>query len=243
MTYGFYTDVGRVRENNEDFILVDHLSGVFIVADGMGGYKGGEMASREAALYLLTYVKRAVLGLTTLKSKRQALSEGLEQVNRHIYQLANKNEELKGMGTTAVVAVVESGHILIGHVGDSRAYSISSDGVKQLTKDHSLVQELLDHGSITEQEAMDHPRKHVITQALGSEFAITPEILHIKAKKDFILMLCTDGLSSLLEDHDMQQIVLSTDSLQEAAETLVMTANKKGGFDNCSVILVNCCTE
>lgn len=242
MDYGFCTDVGRVREHNEDFILVDHLAGVFIVADGMGGYKGGEIASREASLFLLGYIKSVVLRLESLNERREALSEGFSRVNAHIAGIAHQRPELQGMGTTGVLAILDQTHedVIIAHVGDSRAYYLTQNDERQLTKDHSLIQELIDIGSITKEEAEFHPKRHVITQAIGSETPLSPEIMIYKIQHPGILLLCTDGLSNLIEPYEMKKIAFEANSLQEASETMVQLANSRGGTDNCSVVLVGC---
>lgn len=242
MDYGFCTDVGRVREHNEDFILVDHLAGIFIVADGMGGYKGGEIASREASLFLLGYIKTAVLKLESLNERREALMEGFSLVNSHIAGIAQKQPELQGMGTTGVLAVLDQDYsdVIIAHVGDSRAYYLTESDARQLTKDHSLIQELIDIGSITREEAEVHPKRHVITQAIGSETPLSPEIMIYKIQHPGVLLLCTDGLSNLVEPNEMKAITFEAQTLQSASESLVQLANSRGGTDNCSVVLVGC---
>lgn len=238
MTYGLCTDVGLVRENNEDFILVDDQAGVYIVADGMGGYKGGEIASREAALFMLSYIKRSVLASDVPKQQRQGLVGCFHETNRHIAQLAKRDSRLNNMGTTAVIAIRGENHFWVGHVGDSRAYLVTETDVRQLTKDHTFVQELIDHGTITEEEAEHHPKRHVVTQALGSEYPVSPEVLLLKIKRSGVLLLCSDGLSGLVPPAVMRRIVFDQPDLQRAAEQLVAEANTRGGQDNISVVLV-----
>lgn len=238
MSYGLCTDVGMVRENNEDFILIDDASGIYIVADGMGGYKGGEIASREASLFMLSYIKRAVLASDVPKQQRQGLIGCFHETNRHIAQLAKRDVRINNMGTTAVVAIRGQGHFWIGHVGDSRAYLVHEGEVRQLTKDHTFVQELIDHGTITEEEAEHHPKRHVVTQALGSDYPVSPEVLLHRIKKSGVLLLCSDGLSGLVPPAIMRRIIWEQEDLQVAAEQLVAEANARGGQDNISVVLV-----
>ncbi len=238
MAYGLCTDVGRLRENNEDFILVDDDAGVYILADGMGGYKGGEIASREASLFMLSYVKRSVLVNATPKLQRQGLIGCFHEANRHISELAKRDSRLNNMGTTAVVAIRGDHHYWVGHVGDSRAYFVTETDVRQLTKDHTFVQELIDHGTITEEEAERHPKRHVITQALGSDYPVSPEVLLLRIKREGVLLLCSDGLSGLVPPGAIRRIIFEHHDLQQAAEHLVAEANLRGGQDNISVILV-----
>lgn len=238
MAYGLCTDIGKVRENNEDFILVDDGAGIYIVADGMGGYKGGEIASREAALFMLAYIKRAVLGNDQTKVQRQGLINCFHEANRHITALSKKDARLVNMGTTAVVAIKVSNYCWVGHVGDSRAYLISELDVRQLTKDHTFVQELIDHGTITEEEAEHHPKRHVITQALGSDYPVSPEVLLLRVKRPSVLLLCSDGLSGMLSPSEMRKLVFEAEDLQQAATALVAEANRRGGQDNISVVLL-----
>ena len=238
MAYGLCTDVGQLRENNEDFVLVDDVSGVYIVADGMGGYKGGEIASREASLFMLSAIKETVLTYDLPKQQRQGLIGCFHEANRHISLIAKGDARLQNMGTTAVIAIRGANHYWIGHVGDSRAYYITETEVRQLTKDHTFVQELIDHGTITAEEAENHPKRHVITQALGSEYPVSPEVLMLRIKKPGVLLLCSDGLSGLVPPSVIRKIIFEYSDFQLAAEQLVAEANHRGGQDNISVVLV-----
>ncbi|MCK8058056.1 MULTISPECIES: Stp1/IreP family PP2C-type Ser/Thr phosphatase [unclassified Fusibacter] len=238
MDIGIYSDVGLVREVNEDFVLVDEASGLYIVCDGMGGYLGGEVASKEAALFLLNTLKRHDFKSLSEREVETIILDTFDAANKHVYEMSLTDHELTGMGTTAVVALMDYKRVWICHVGDSGAYVITGRQLKKLTKDHSLVQELLDAGTISQAQALTHPKRNVITQALGSELPVKPQLISYELYGDDILLLCTDGLTNMVSREDILSVVLTAKSNGSAAKKLVELANEHGGKDNTSIILI-----
>jgi protein phosphatase len=168
----------------------------------------------------------------------EVIKAAFEGANKHVYEMSTSDPELNGMGTTAVVALLHQSHVWICHVGDSRAYVVNKDQLIRITKDHSLVQELLDAGSITEEESMVHPKRNVITQALGAEFPVKPDLTKYQITEHDIILLCTDGLTNMVSREEILAIVTTSSDFNIAAKRLVDVANQKGGKDNVSVILV-----
>jgi serine/threonine protein phosphatase PrpC len=233
------TDVGVERDRNEDEVLCSELDAgdfsghLLVVADGMGGHAGGEMASRIAAKEFEGSVRTE---LQDGKSVREAFEPSFEKANEKVREASEENPEYSGMGTTLVAAVVsEDGEVTVGNVGDSRAY-IADDSIEQITEDQSLVQELLEEGVISEEEAEDHPQKNVISQAIGTDEEVEPDF-YDEDLEGRSLLLCSDGLSDEVSDKEILDVISSSDSIEDAADRLIDEAKSNGGKDNISVAL------
>jgi len=245
-TIGMITDVGQVRTIDEDSILAADLSfGInsenekfllLAVADGMGGHAKGEEASKIA---LNTLTKSVVPELFGEKSFTELLENGIKNANQEILDYTSKNPESSGMGTTAVCALVKGNDVHLANVGDSRAYVISNDEIRRVTKDHSYVQALIDEGKITEEEAREHPQKNVITKAVGIMESVEPDTMKLTLDNDESLLLCCDGVIAHLPDEDIHKIICDADDPQNACQQIVDLANERGGTDNISLIILS----
>lgn len=223
------TDPGRRRRHNEDAFVCEPP--LFAIADGMGGAQAGELASRLAA---------AAVGQADADGRtgRELVVGLIEDANRSVYERAAGDESVSGMGTTMTVAVVEDDHVWIGHVGDSRAYLLRDGALEQLTEDHSLVAELVRSGRLTPDEAGTHPHRSVITRALGTDAEVAVDVLALPAQPGDVFVLCSDGLSSMVADDAIRDVLEQhADDLGEAARVLVDAANAAGGEDNITVVL------
>ncbi len=243
MDFEFFsqTDTGRVRTNNEDAIAVDESCGVAVLADGMGGYAAGEVASGMACDFIRSELGRwlheASAGASDGDVKR-AMDICVDNANRAIFGAANSNPTYAGMGTTLVLAVFRSGRLLLGHIGDSRAYRLRDGQLQQITKDHSLLQEQIDAGILTPEQAQYAANKNLVTRALGVEDLVLLEThLHDIQSGDIYLM-CSDGLSDMLRDQQIADIMTAHASLPDMGAALVAGANDAGGRDNIAVVLV-----
>jgi protein phosphatase len=223
------TDPGRVRRRNEDAFVVDPP--LFAVADGMGGAQAGEVASRLAAAAFREYREADELAP---EERVQAI---IKEANPRIYDRARTDSEVSGMGTTVTAALLTDGRVVIGHVGDSRAYRIRSGRLEQLTDDHSLVADLMRSGRLTAEEAEGHPQRSVITRALGTDPDVDVDTLVVEVEAGDLFLLCSDGLSTMVSDSDVLQTVERAATLDEAARDLVRAANTGGGEDNVTVVL------
>jgi len=243
MSFEFYslTDPGRARDNNEDSVAVDEQAALAVLADGMGGYNAGEIASGMATAFIKSELGRWLTEASASASDtdvRRAMDICVENANRAIYNAANSNPQYAGMGTTLVVAVVREGRLLVGHIGDSRAYRLRGGKLSQITKDHSLLQEQIDAGLITPEQAAYSSNKNLVTRAVGVEDTVLLEThLHDLQPGDLILM-CSDGLSDMIDDAEIAAVLQSTNDLPGAGAALVAAANAAGGRDNIAVILV-----
>lgn len=228
LSYATITDTGRVRPANEDSLFA--LPPLFMVADGMGGAHGGEVASARAA---------EVFSLADLGGDEgsEKLAELVREANRQIYELAVSDANLHGMGTTVTAALVRGDAVHLAHVGDSRAYRWRLGILKQLTEDHSLVGEMLRRGSISEEEAEVHPQRSIITRALGIEPGVEVDTDAVDWQPGDVFLLCSDGLSSMLNDEELAAVLARGESLEQTARALVEAANARGGRDNITVIL------
>lgn len=240
------TDRGRVRTSNQDAFVILNECGTWIVADGMGGRAGGDIASRitvnEIAGELSQRLGTRLSESTEISSRNDLLHEVIHRSNQAVREEASRRPELFGMGTTLVVLMIlphPQPTALIAHVGDSRAYCLRSGVLTQITRDHSFVEESLRDGLLTQAEAVDHPMRHVLTRAVGAEVEAEPEItIHGLATQD-ILLLCTDGLTKMLPDRIIRDIVSQpAASLHQMCQALVDEANARGGEDNTTVVLV-----
>ena len=226
------TDVGLVRKENQDSILMMPQRGVFAVADGMGGHAGGKLASAIAVEVLTSRIA------SEPNLDRRTIDSALEEANHKILERA-RQDQMQGMGTTLTLAYYSEGSWQVVHIGDSRAYAITTEGAHALTQDHSLVGELLAQGSITRDEAQNHPHRNILTRALGSEDNALPEWNQVKAEKLSYLLLCTDGLYNMLTDEEIKTIAMPEDqTLHEKAAAMIELAKHRGGFDNITAILI-----
>jgi protein phosphatase len=223
------TDTGRQRRGNEDDMLA--RAPVFVVADGMGGARAGEVAARIA-----TDAFRQ--GLPEAGSPEERLAARAREANARIYELSISEHERAGMGTTLTAAYLDDGQLAIAHVGDSRAYLLRDGSLVRLTKDHSLVQALVDTEQLTEEQAAEHPQRSIITRALGPEPTVEIDTQTYPVKDGDILLLCSDGLTSMVSEERVTEIVAGADTLAAAAQELIDEANEAGGRDNITVILV-----
>jgi protein phosphatase len=234
------TDTGRARNNNEDSVDVDETSALVVLADGMGGYNAGEVASGMATSFIKAELGRWLAEASDSASDndvRRAMDICVDNANRAIFNAANTNPQYAGMGTTLVVGVFRDARLLLGHVGDSRAYRLRAGRLTQITHDHSLLQEQIDSGLITPEQAAYSANKNLVTRAVGVEDTVLLEThLHDVLPGDTYL-LCSDGLSDMLDDESIAQLLQANDSLPQAASSLVDAANDAGGKDNISVVL------
>jgi len=235
------TDTGRIRENNEDSVTYDESSGVAVLADGMGGYNAGEVASGIATASIKQELSRWLHGAgpeNRPDDVRRAMEACIDNANLSIYNSANTIAQYAGMGTTLVVGAFCPAYVQVAHVGDSRCYRLRQGNLEQITRDHSLLQEQLDAGLITQEQAMYSNIKNLVTRALGVEDVVFPEISQFDVAPGDIYLMCSDGLSDMVCDADISQIVAMEAGLQRKAELLVEAANENGGRDNISVLLV-----
>jgi PPM family protein phosphatase len=235
------TDTGRARNNNEDSIAVQEAAGLVVLADGMGGYNAGEVASGMATSFIKTELGRwlqEASGNASDTDVRRAMDICVDNANRAIFNAANSNPQYAGMGTTLVVGAFRDGRLLMGHVGDSRGYRFRGGRLVQITHDHSLLQEQIDSGLITPEQAAFSTNKNLVTRAVGVEDTVLLEThLHDIMPGD-IYLLCSDGLSDMLDDDGIAQVLQAHDSLEEAGAGLIDAANDAGGKDNIAVVLV-----
>ncbi len=230
------TDVGRKREVNQDYVFVTDMPvgpfpNLLVVADGMGGHKAGDFASKYTVKVL-----REELGKTELKKPEEILLEIVRIANHRLIQEAQTDVKLDGMGTTLVVATVIGNTLHFANVGDSRLYLIN-DKIRQLSKDHSLVEEMVRLGGIRAEEAKNHPDKNIITRAMGVKEDVEADIYEYRLNKGDLLLMCTDGLSNMVEDEDMFDIVKGSRDIVEAVLKLIEKANSNGGRDNIGVVM------
>lgn len=235
--YGM-TDIGKKRVVNQDNIYVStkpvgNLPNLFVVADGMGGHKAGDYASR--------YATDAVVESISANSEtdiKKIITKAVEDANSLVFKKSAENEDFRGMGTTLVIAAISGDELTVANIGDSRLYLIEGSSIKQLTQDHSLVAEMVRMGQIDEQEARRRPDKNIITRAIGISEVIHADFFKSKVKSKEYVLLCSDGLSNMLEDSEMLSAVTSSDPLEKKTSMLIDLANQKGGKDNISVIII-----
>ncbi|HEY9722202.1 MAG TPA: Stp1/IreP family PP2C-type Ser/Thr phosphatase [Oscillatoriaceae cyanobacterium] len=234
---GSLTDIGKVREINQDSYSADAERGFFIVADGMGGHAAGEKASQTA---VQTIKERLDNGAVAASNGQllDLLQTSIQDANREIINASMENASMRGMGTTATVIVLKANQMYVGHVGDSRAYLIRNRRIDQITEDHSIVAQLVRARAITPQEAARHPYRNVITRCLGMQVDVEADTQQRELKPGDRLLICSDGLSGLVSDDEMLQYVLSSDEPQKTCHDLVNLALERGGSDNITVVLI-----
>jgi PPM family protein phosphatase len=245
-----HTDTGQLRTRNEDAIASDASIGLAVLADGMGGYNAGDVASQMA---VLTITAELMAGFNqTHQSGKQVdsqlasnlMSHAVNTANKAIYQVSTEQSQCAGMGTTLVLSLFVDNQAVIGHIGDSRAYVMRNDQLTQLTNDHSLLQEQIDSGLLTLQQAKVATYKNFVTKALGVDTVTDLEINIHRVEVGDLYLLCSDGLTDMVEQHDIETTLIEQqDDLESAANTLIRKANQQGGKDNISVILISIVEE
>lgn len=235
------SDVGKVRDINQDayFYMEDEILPIFIVADGMGGHKAGEVASNTAISKIVNYYNANKEKIINEEMQiPQFINESVSIANDELIKESESDEELKGMGTTITMCLVLNQEAYIGHVGDSRAYLLRDGELKQITQDHSLVGELLRTGSITKEEARNHPKKNIIMRALGTKKDIKTDVFTKSLKNGDKIVLCTDGLTNMVTDEEILDVIKNEEDTTSSCSTLVNISNKYGGIDNTTIMLI-----
>jgi protein phosphatase len=246
------TDPGMVRSHNEDSIAADAANGLLVLADGMGGYNAGEVASGMATTVIITEMQQILTSATPYQIDprtnqeiaKRLVREQVLKANTSIYQAAQSQPQYAGMGTTLVVALFYDNRVLVAHLGDSRLYLFRQDKLRQVTRDHSLLQEQIDSGLITPEQAKHAQHKNLVTRALGIDPSVEPEIHEYPTRPGDLYLLCSDGLCDMVDDEDIAMTLQALGgNLNMAAQHLVQMANDNGGRDNVSVILVRVLRE
>lgn len=242
MIYQFcsQTDPGLARENNEDAVTYDPPTSLTVLADGMGGYNAGEVASGMATAFIKSELSRwlSQVGKTAnAREVRRAMEICVDNANRSIFNSANSNPQYAGMGTTLVVGVCHEARLMLGHIGDSRCYRLRGEELTQITKDHSLLQEQMDAGLITPEQAATSLNKNLVTRALGVEDSVLLEVNEHRVDAGDLYLMCSDGLSDMVDDAGIAAILQTADTLEHKSAALVAAANAAGGRDNISVLL------
>ena len=232
------TDIGRKRKVNQDFVysserFVGPLPNLFLVADGMGGHNAGDYASKCTVETLI----REVRGCFE-KNPVRILGKAIRIANDQIRRKAREDESLLGMGTTVVAAVIDGRELYVANVGDSRLYIVNSGEIRQITKDHSWVEEMVRRGGIGKAEARNHPDKNIITRAVGAEETVRIDFFQVLLQEGDVILMCTDGLTNMLEDEEIRMTLDGARGIVEKAQGLVRAANERGGRDNISVVLI-----
>ncbi|MDE5977206.1 MAG: Stp1/IreP family PP2C-type Ser/Thr phosphatase [Turicibacter sp.] len=234
----YKTDVGKVRPHNEDAVKAyrnEHCS-ILVVADGMGGHEAGEVASAMVVNTVEQYFNED-LSFNHPEALRKWLKQILQQVNQEILNFIEQQGISHGMGTTAILAVITNSFISFAHIGDSRAYLLSNHQLRQVTKDHTFVRKLVEEGKLSEKEAKTHPHRHIIMNALGVNKDLKFDYLVLERYQLDAVLLCTDGLTSMVDDQEILTILSESKTTEEKVDLLIEVANRKGGKDNISVAL------
>ena len=231
------TDIGRKRKINQDNVYtcevpLGNLPNLFVVCDGMGGHKAGDFASA----YAVKAIEREIM-ICEETEPVKIMREAIEVANTEIFEKAANEEQLRGMGTTAVVSTIVDDTLIVANVGDSRLYIINDD-IEQITKDHSLVEEMVRIGELDRSEAREHPDKNIITRALGVTENVEVDFFEVPLKKGDIILMCSDGLTNMVEDEDIRRVVKAQRDVVQIVEELIKVANHNGGSDNIGVVIV-----
>ena len=232
------TDIGQVRKKNQDYYYISDDGCVNILADGMGGYAGGEVASKLATLTAKQYIEDH-FDKNKEYEKQEILSlirQAMEYANAEVHKKAQEDKELELMGTTLEVCLIYKDKMFIGHVGDSRVYRLRQGIIRKLTKDDSYVQKLVEDGTITKEEAKNHPKKNMLVKALGCETKLEVNVFYKKFLPDDIVLICSDGLTNMVSEEQIYNII--NNDINQATEKLVEEANKNGGLDNITLIII-----
>ncbi len=233
------TNIGIRRKLNQDFVYtseqpVGNLPNLFIVADGMGGHNAGDYASKVT---VETMVEK--IGASSETESTRILEEAIRTANELIRRRASESADLEGMGTTVVAATLDGDRLCVANVGDSRLYVANHKEIRQITKDHSWVEEMVRRGGLGREEARNHPDKNIITRAVGADDEIKVDFFSVQLKEGDLILMCTDGLTNMLEDEEIRMVLDGARDMVEKAEELVAAANERGGRDNISVILID----
>jgi PPM family protein phosphatase len=239
------TDVGLLRDHNEDAVASDLSIGLLVLADGMGGYKAGEVASEIAVLMIASELNEFMLDQSSLGEltsdlllESHMLMQAVAKTNAAIYKISQNESQCAGMGTTLVAGVFADDKLVVGHIGDSRMYRLRGEALTQLTVDHSLVQEQIDAGLMTEEQAQQSNNKNLVTRALGIDAEVELELQEFDVEVSDLYLMCSDGLSDLVSDAEITEILLEANgNITHAAHKLIQSANEHGGTDNISVVL------
>ena len=241
MEYFGLTDKGRVRPTNQDIYQIEareeNQTALLVVCDGMGGANAGNVASRFAAQVFTESIKAELTRPLDAKERQELMTHALEEANQTVFSLAGRQPEFRGMGTTLVAALVQGGEATIHNVGDSRADLFDGENLRQLTEDHSYVEEMRRQGRITAEVARTHPQKNLITRAVGVEPAVEGDLFEVALRKNEVLLLCSDGLSGMAEDQQIAAAIKNAKTLALAGDALLNLALEGGGRDNITVAL------
>lgn len=235
------SDIGKAREMNQDSFYVsseeDEVK-LFILADGMGGYKGGEIASSIVVNCTKNYI---INNISKIKKEKEEflnlINSAVEYANLIVHEKSKEDIELHDMGTTLDICLIYNNRVFIGHVGDSRVYRIRKNIIRKLTTDHSYVEKLVKEGTITKEEAYNHPKKNMLMKALGCNTLVEPDVMCKGFLKDDILLMCSDGLTNMIKDNEIYKILL--ENPEDPATALIKKANENGGYDNITTIIVD----
>lgn len=232
---GMLSDIGNVRKINQDYIgkYEDDYKKLYVVADGMGGHNAGEIASKIAVEKLIKYIKKD----NEEETPSKLLVNAIKYANEEVFHLASKNKNYVGMGTTITACLIVNHEMIVGNVGDSRCYITNSKGMFKVTKDHSLVQQLVDTGAISKEEALYNPNRNVITRAIGTRFSVKVDVFSVKLDNVEKVLLCTDGLTKEIDDDELFDILKSNNDNQVICHNLIDKCKLKGANDNISVIV------
>ena len=231
------TDIGEKRKLNQDYVFTSEipvgcLPNLFLVADGMGGHNAGDFASKYTIETIVDEIGRA-----KEDSPVSVLEKAIQSANRHIRMKSTENEEMSGMGTTVVAATVLDDALYVANVGDSRLY-IVNDEIRQITRDHSLVEEMVRMGGLPREQARSHPDKNIITRAVGAQDSVEVDFFQVKLEKGDMVLMCSDGLTNMIEDEELKDISISDRTLDEKVRYMIDKANYYGGYDNIATVLI-----
>lgn len=234
------TDLGKARDMNEDFYYIpsneDELK-LYILADGMGGYNGGEIASRLATASVKSYIESNFWQISHDKENiLKLIASAIEYANMVVFEKAKESTELENMGTTLEVCLIYNNKAFIGHIGDSRVYRIRQEFIRKLTTDHSYVEQLVKDGTITKEEAQNHPKKNMLMKALGCTAYVEPDLMVKGFLKGDILLICSDGLTNMVKEQEIYECV--KENIETSCDNLVKRANEMGGYDNITVLTI-----
>lgn len=235
------SDIGKAREMNQDSFYVSDVDDeikLYILADGMGGYKGGEIASSLAIESTRKYIENNFKDIQKEKNEiLKLINSAIEYANMIVYEKSQEDKSLRDMGTTLDVCLIYNNNMFIGHVGDSRVYRIRKNIIRKITNDHSYVEKLVREGTISKEEAFNHPKKNMLMKALGCHTLVEPDVMYKGFLKDDIILMCSDGLTNMLKDDEIYSILLNNPENPEKA--LINKANELGGYDNITVIIID----
>lgn len=237
-TFGI-SDIGLVRQNNEDYWAEIPKINFYVLADGMGGHRAGEIAAQQAVNHLCDLVKEAFSNNSfTYEESKGIIQYSIEQTNEIVYRLSQQYEAWHGMGTTICCLYFHMKGVIIGHVGDSRIYRFRDNEITQLTRDDSLLRDLLDHGKIRENDTSDFAFKNIITKAVGTEPLLEPSVYAEDVRDQDLYLMCSDGLSDMLSQNEIKEVLVDAEDIKKAGYRLISKAKQKGGFDNVTIVLL-----